>query len=157
PWRGLTERHSSNDVPAGHQPQPRHGVGDPLYVGIGLLGGAAAGGCSHRAAGSLNRASIDSPLSSICTLTLMCYEHMNAYVTYVQEAPYRPPATLRMTSMDNSTPQNTLAAMDPSKSRRRPAIFAFLMAGLFMGALDNQIVATALPTIVREFGHLERF
>jgi MFS family permease len=31
------------------------------------------------------------------------------------------------------------------------------MTAMFMAMLDNQIVATALPTIVGEFGHLERF
>ncbi|HWU60932.1 MAG TPA: MDR family MFS transporter [Ensifer sp.] len=41
--------------------------------------------------------------------------------------------------------------------RRRLIIFAFLMTGVFMATLDNQIVATALPTIVGEFGQLERF
>jgi len=41
--------------------------------------------------------------------------------------------------------------------RRRFILFLFLMAAMFMATLDNQIVATALPTIVGEFGHLERF
>ncbi len=41
--------------------------------------------------------------------------------------------------------------------RRRLVVFAFLMAGVFMATLDVQIIATALPTIVGEFGHLERF
>ncbi|WP_051559322.1 MDR family MFS transporter [Allorhizobium undicola] len=36
-------------------------------------------------------------------------------------------------------------------------LFAFLLAALFMATLDNQIVSTALPTIVGEFGQLERF
>ncbi len=31
------------------------------------------------------------------------------------------------------------------------------MTAMFMATLDNQIVSTALPTIVGEFGHLERF
>jgi EmrB/QacA subfamily drug resistance transporter len=39
----------------------------------------------------------------------------------------------------------------------RLAIFCFLMAALFMATLDNQIVSTALPTIVGEFGEMERF
>jgi len=39
----------------------------------------------------------------------------------------------------------------------RLAIFCFLMAALFMATLDNQIVSTALPTIVGEFGDMERF
>lgn len=41
--------------------------------------------------------------------------------------------------------------------RRRLIAFAFLLTGVFMATLDNQIVATALPTIVGEFGQLERF
>ncbi len=41
--------------------------------------------------------------------------------------------------------------------KRRLIIFAFLLTGVFMATLDNQIVATALPTIVGEFGQLERF
>lgn len=47
-----------------------------------------------------------------------------------------------------------LLDLDP---RRRLIVFAFLMTGVFMATLDNQIVATALPTIVGEFGQLERF
>jgi EmrB/QacA subfamily drug resistance transporter len=42
-------------------------------------------------------------------------------------------------------------------ARRRLAAFSLLMAGMFMATLDNQIVSTALPTIVGEFGELERF
>jgi EmrB/QacA subfamily drug resistance transporter len=41
--------------------------------------------------------------------------------------------------------------------RQRLAIFWFLMVALFMATLDNQIVSTALPTIVGEFGQMERF
>jgi EmrB/QacA subfamily drug resistance transporter len=41
--------------------------------------------------------------------------------------------------------------------RQRLIIFCFLMAALFMATLDNQIVSTALPTIVGEFGQMERF
>ncbi|WP_128254367.1 MDR family MFS transporter [Falsirhodobacter deserti] len=40
---------------------------------------------------------------------------------------------------------------------RRRAIFAFLMLSMFMATLDNQIVSTALPTIVAEFGAMDRF
>ncbi|HEY0275173.1 MAG TPA: MDR family MFS transporter [Paenirhodobacter sp.] len=36
-------------------------------------------------------------------------------------------------------------------------IFCFLLMGMFMSTLDNQIVSTALPTIIGEFGALERF
>jgi MFS family permease len=42
-------------------------------------------------------------------------------------------------------------------SRKRLVIFCFLMLAMFMATLDNQIVSTALPTIVGEFGALERF
>ncbi|KRB62870.1 MFS transporter [Rhizobium sp. Root708] len=41
--------------------------------------------------------------------------------------------------------------------RRKLILFLFLMTAMFMATLDNQIVATALPTIVGEFGHLEQF
>ncbi len=41
--------------------------------------------------------------------------------------------------------------------RRRLIVFLILLTGMFMATLDNQIVATALPTIVGEFGQLERF
>ncbi|HBF32910.1 MDR family MFS transporter [Rhizobium sp.] len=41
--------------------------------------------------------------------------------------------------------------------RLRIVLFCFLMTALFMATLDNQIVSTALPTIVGEFGQLERF
>ena len=34
----------------------------------------------------------------------------------------------------------------------RLTLFLFLMSALFMATLDNQIVSTALPTIVGEFG-----
>ncbi|HTO30310.1 MAG TPA: MDR family MFS transporter [Pararhizobium sp.] len=39
----------------------------------------------------------------------------------------------------------------------RLTLFFFLMTALFMATLDHQIVATALPTIVGEFGEMERF
>uniref|UniRef100_UPI002625C938 MDR family MFS transporter n=1 Tax=uncultured Rhizobium sp. TaxID=155567 RepID=UPI002625C938 len=42
-------------------------------------------------------------------------------------------------------------------SRRRLLVFLLLMAAMFMATLDNQIVSTALPTIVGDFGELERF
>ncbi len=41
--------------------------------------------------------------------------------------------------------------------KRRLILFLLLMTAMFMATLDNQIVSTALPTIVGEFGHLERF
>ncbi|WP_083638716.1 MDR family MFS transporter [Rhizobium oryziradicis] len=42
-------------------------------------------------------------------------------------------------------------------ARLRLVLYCFLMTALFMATLDNQIVSTALPTIVGEFGELERF
>ena len=41
--------------------------------------------------------------------------------------------------------------------RQRIIVFCFLMSAMFMATLDNQIVSTALPTIVGEFGQMERF
>jgi EmrB/QacA subfamily drug resistance transporter len=41
--------------------------------------------------------------------------------------------------------------------RRRKVIFCFLMLAMFMATLDNQVVSTALPTIIGEFGAIERF
>jgi MFS family permease len=54
---------------------------------------------------------------------------------------------------------NVQIAVQPlvTDPRRRLILFLFLMTAMFMATLDNQIVATALPTIVGEFGHLERF
>lgn len=51
-------------------------------------------------------------------------------------------------------PTGPLAAPD---HRRRLMIFCFLMLTMFMASLDNQVVSTALPTIVGEFGAIERF
>lgn len=42
-------------------------------------------------------------------------------------------------------------------AKLRLVLYCFLMTALFMATLDNQIVSTALPTIVGEFGELERF
>ncbi|MCM2291845.1 MFS transporter [Allorhizobium sp. BGMRC 0089] len=72
--------------------------------------------------------------------------------------------------MDHSAPQKAQAAgagagasgdgtfvsLVPDQ-RLRHILFGFLMTALFMATLDNQIVSTALPTIVGEFGQLERF
>ncbi|MGO4448689.1 MDR family MFS transporter [Phyllobacterium sp. TAF24] len=55
--------------------------------------------------------------------------------------------------MDQNNSFEPLVA-DP---RKRLTLFFFLMAAMFMATLDNQIVSTALPTIVGEFGQLERF
>jgi len=56
--------------------------------------------------------------------------------------------------MDMSQPAFQSLVADP---RRRLLLFFFLMFSMFMATLDNQIVSTALPTIVGEFGQLERF
>ena len=55
--------------------------------------------------------------------------------------------------MDSSA-RPTAAAMTGTSPL---VIFLFLMLAMFMATLDNQIVSTALPTIVAEFGALERF
>ncbi|MBP1850222.1 MDR family MFS transporter [Rhizobium halophytocola] len=62
----------------------------------------------------------------------------------------------------SSTPKAAAASAGVPESlvpdpRRRLIVFLVLMTGMFMATLDNQIVATALPTIVGEFGALERF
>lgn len=49
-----------------------------------------------------------------------------------------------------------IAPLVPDR-RRRLFVFFLLMSAMFMATLDNQIVSTALPTIVGEFGALERF
>ncbi len=56
--------------------------------------------------------------------------------------------------MDMSVNPAAPLVTDP---RRRIVVFLFLMLAMFMATLDNQIVSTALPTIVGEFGALERF
>lgn len=43
------------------------------------------------------------------------------------------------------------------EGRRRLLAFLSLMTAMFMAMLDNQIVSTALPSIVGEFGELEKF
>jgi MFS family permease len=58
------------------------------------------------------------------------------------------------TTRDHQPVQDGPMVLD---QKRRLIVFAFLLTGVFMATLDNQIVATALPTIVGEFGHLERF
>lgn len=56
--------------------------------------------------------------------------------------------------MDMSAALPAPLVADP---RRKITVFLFLMLAMFMATLDNQIVSTALPTIVGEFGALERF
>lgn len=54
-------------------------------------------------------------------------------------------------------PEDAVFASLVPDPRRRMLAFLLLMAGMFMATLDNQIVSTALPTIVGDFGELERF
>ncbi|MFT4012515.1 MAG: MDR family MFS transporter [Paracoccus sp. (in: a-proteobacteria)] len=56
-------------------------------------------------------------------------------------------------------PHTNQAFRDPSglTQSRRMVIFSFLMLSMFMATLDMQVVSTALPTIVGEFGAVERF
>ena len=63
------------------------------------------------------------------------------------------------TSVKHDRPASPDAASAPlvADPRRRLLVFLTLMTAMFMATLDNQIVATALPTIVGEFGALERF
>lgn len=51
----------------------------------------------------------------------------------------------------------TVAGVPAISHTRRLVIFLFLLTAMFMATLDVQIVSTALPTIVGEFGELERF
>jgi len=70
-------------------------------------------------------------------------------------------------SVANRSSGRPVAPVDPrvpaaqaplvTSHRLRLVIFLLLMSAMFMATLDNQIVATALPTIVGEFGQLERF
>lgn len=51
-------------------------------------------------------------------------------------------------------PPSTMPELD---ARRRTVIFCFLMLSMFMATLDTHVVSTALPTIIGEFGAIERF
>ena len=74
-----------------------------------------------------------------------------------------------MDMKSSSAPLPVAAPLDPAAPlappfvslvadpRRRVVVFVLLLTALFMATLDNQIVSTALPTIVGEFGELERF
>lgn len=57
----------------------------------------------------------------------------------------------------SSRPPDQIAAPLVTSHTLRLVIFLFLLIAMFMATLDNQIVSTALPTIVGEFGELERF
>lgn len=54
-------------------------------------------------------------------------------------------------------PAGSAAPLANLSHRRRILIYVFMMLALFMATLDNQIVSTALPTIVAELGSIERF
>ena len=56
-----------------------------------------------------------------------------------------------------SRPADQMASPLVTSHARRLVIFLFLLTAMFMATLDHQIVSTALPTIVGEFGGLERF
>lgn len=56
-----------------------------------------------------------------------------------------------------SAPPAALPLPLVANHRLRLVLFLFLMTAMFMATLDNQIVSTALPTIVGEFGAFERF
>ena len=59
--------------------------------------------------------------------------------------------------LSGTVPQGASLAAARDSGAAIYAYGSFLMAVLFMATLDNQIVSTALPTIVGEFGQLERF
>lgn len=48
-------------------------------------------------------------------------------------------------------------APPPAPTRQQLIVFAFLMVTQFIATLDNQIVATAMPTIVGDLGQAEHF
>jgi EmrB/QacA subfamily drug resistance transporter len=58
---------------------------------------------------------------------------------------------------DTAAPPEVAPPRAPLDPRRRLLAFLSLMAAMFMAMLDNQIVSTALPTIVGELGQLEKF
>jgi EmrB/QacA subfamily drug resistance transporter len=60
----------------------------------------------------------------------------------------------RVETAEHASSAFTSLVPDP---KRRMLVFLILLMGMFMATLDNQIVSTALPTIVGEFGALERF
>ena len=69
------------------------------------------------------------------------------------ESRFEPHPTLRPTTGKAGREEGPLVT-DP---RLRLFVYLLLMSAMFMATLDNQIVSTALPTIVGEFGELERF
>ncbi|AMM85802.1 MDR family MFS transporter [Martelella sp. AD-3] len=60
-----------------------------------------------------------------------------------------------MTTQTSSPPQPFISLVE--HPRLRIVAFLFLLMAMFLATLDNQIVSTALPTIVGEFGAVERF
>jgi hypothetical protein len=62
------------------------------------------------------------------------------------------PAEQLMTSFSNRTKPHSTAPLCKADVRK---IFYGLMLGMFLSALNQTIVATALPTIGRDFGEFE--
>ncbi|WP_319518237.1 MDR family MFS transporter [uncultured Martelella sp.] len=60
-----------------------------------------------------------------------------------------------MTTNSSSAHQPFISLVE--HPRLRILAFLFLLMAMFLATLDNQIVSTALPTIVGEFGAVERF
>ncbi|MDH4439690.1 MAG: MDR family MFS transporter [Rhizobium sp.] len=70
------------------------------------------------------------------------------------------PASAAVPTVDAENPAHrTAAGQGPlvTDPKLRLFVYLLLMSAMFMATLDNQIVSTALPTIVGEFGDLERF
>ena len=61
-----------------------------------------------------------------------------------------------MTVSEASSPADGFVPLITDR-KLRLFVYSILMTAFFMSTMDNQIVATALPTIVGEFGQLERF
>ena len=74
-------------------------------------------------------------------LTIVCFHHINnasAGTTFIMPE------------------QEDFVSM-VENPRLRVVVFLFLLMSMFLATLDNQIVSTALPTIVGDFGAIERF
>lgn len=57
--------------------------------------------------------------------------------------------------MTPTSPAPAAASVSPMTHREVLVVFSPLMAGMLLAALDQTIVATALPTIVGELGGLD--